>query len=94
MLVQYASTRAYCIMVCGTGNRRMITVLRLFRRAALLAVVVTMLFFDSFAARAIPIYLPQASLIVPVGSGCGLSVPMGAARTWHAIFMICWAACN
>jgi hypothetical protein len=63
----------------------MITVLRLFRRAALLSVVVTVLFFDSFAARAIPFYPPQTSLIVALESDAGL-VPMGAARTWHAIF--------
>jgi len=45
-----------------------------------LSVVVTVLFFDSFAARAIPFYPPQTSLIVALESDVGL-VPMGAART-------------
>ena len=42
--------------------------------------VVTVLFFDSFAARAIPFYPLQTSLIVALESDAGL-VPMGAART-------------
>ena len=52
----------------------MIMVLGLFSRTALLAAVVVVSFFDSFAARAIPFSQLQTSLIVPLGSGCGLGV--------------------
>ena len=64
----------------------MLTVLRLFGRSGLLAAVVTVLFLDPFAARAIPFYPPQTSLIVPVGSGCGLGVRRGPFEACDPIY--------
>jgi hypothetical protein len=50
---------------------------RLFRRAAPLVAVVTLSILDPLAARAMPFYPPQVSLIVPAASGCGLGVRRG-----------------
>jgi hypothetical protein len=50
---------------------------RLFRRAAPLVVVATVLIFDSIATWAMPFYPLQTSLVTPVSSGCGLGVRRG-----------------
>ena len=66
----------------------MLKVPRLFRCGGPLAafVIFSMLIFDSFAAWAIPFYPAQASLIVPIASGCGLGVRRGSLDACDPIY--------